>query len=154
MVTRPFSSVIGMSYLGGFKNRFFNSLGQRWRKKIWAPLIDNTFNDGFWAKISIFFQLNEMRAEAKTWWLVSGYDVASSYFFKRKSVLHLNHEIPLVQATTVNNKTCDKNGVVISIRKLLTWLMGDGSRAGDRGPMTPPRFRMGAWPLHFIAVVF
>ena len=42
----------------------------------------------------IFFQLNEMRDEAKTWWLVSGPDVASSYFFKRKSVLHLNHKIP------------------------------------------------------------
>ena len=29
MVTRPFSSVIGMSPIGGFKNRFFNFLGQR-----------------------------------------------------------------------------------------------------------------------------
>ena len=28
-----------------------------------------------------FFQLNEVRDEAKTWWLVSGPDVASSYFF-------------------------------------------------------------------------
>ena len=35
-----------------------------------------------------------MRDEAKTWWLVSVPDVASSYFFKSKSVLHLNHEIP------------------------------------------------------------
>ena len=35
-----------------------------------------------------------MRDEAKTLWLVSGPDVASSYFLKRKSVLHLNHEIP------------------------------------------------------------
>ena len=35
-----------------------------------------------------------MRHEAETWWLVSGSDVTSSYFFKRKSVLHLNHEIP------------------------------------------------------------
>ena len=33
-----------------------------------------------------------MRDEAKTWWLFSGPDVASSYFFKRKSVSHLNHE--------------------------------------------------------------
>ena len=33
-----------------------------------------------------------MRNEAKTWWLFSGPDVASSYFFKRKSVSHLNHE--------------------------------------------------------------
>ena len=29
-----------------------------------------------------FFQLNEMRDEAETWWLVSGSDVTSSYFFK------------------------------------------------------------------------
>ena len=27
-------------------------------------------------KFNIFFQLNEMRDEAKTWWLVSGPDVA------------------------------------------------------------------------------
>ena len=33
-----------------------------------------------------------MRDEAKTWWLFSGPNVASSYFFKRKSVSHLNHE--------------------------------------------------------------
>ena len=33
-----------------------------------------------------------MRDEAKTWWLFSGPDVALSYFFKRKSVSHLNHE--------------------------------------------------------------
>ena len=33
-----------------------------------------------------------MRDEDKTWWLFSGPDVASSYFFKRKSVSHLNHE--------------------------------------------------------------
>ena len=43
-----------------------------------------------WSCLS-FFQLNEMREEAKTW-LVFGPNVASSYFFKRKSVLHLNHE--------------------------------------------------------------
>ena len=35
-----------------------------------------------------------MRDEAKTWWLVSGPDVASSYFLKKKSVSHLNHKIP------------------------------------------------------------
>ena len=70
----------------------FYFLGQRWRKKIWSPLIDNPFSDGFWAKF--LFQLNEMRDEAKTWWLVSGSDVTSSHFFKRKSVLLLNHEIP------------------------------------------------------------
>ena len=81
MVTRPFSSVIGMSYIRGFKNRFFVSWSNVGRKKFWSPLIDNPFNDGFWAKISVFFQLNEMRDEAKTWWLVSGSDVASSYFF-------------------------------------------------------------------------
>ena len=33
-----------------------------------------------------------MRDEAKTCWLFFGPDVASSYFFKRKSVSHLNHE--------------------------------------------------------------
>ena len=72
MVTRPFSSVIGMLPVGGFKNRFFCFcfcfffLGQRWRKKFWSPFIDNPFNGGFWAKISFFFQLNEMRDEAKT----------------------------------------------------------------------------------------
>ena len=106
MVTRPFSSVIGMLPIEGFKNGFFFCLfvffffliswalflGQRWRKKFWPPLIDNPFNDGFWAKISIFFQVNEMRDEAKTWRLVSGPDVASSYFCKRKSVSHLNHK--------------------------------------------------------------
>ena len=56
MVIRPFSSVIGMSPIGGFKNHFFlNFSCQRWLKKFWSPLIDNSFNDGFWAKISIFF---------------------------------------------------------------------------------------------------
>ena len=82
MVTRPFSSVIGMSYIGGFKNRFLFLGPTLAQKFFWSPLIGNTFNDGFWAKISIFFFLvNEMRDEAKTWWLVSGSDVASSYFF-------------------------------------------------------------------------
>ena len=33
-----------------------------------------------------------MRDEAKIWWLFFEPDVASSYFFKRKSVSHLNHE--------------------------------------------------------------
>ena len=46
----------------------------------------------FGPKFQYFFQLNEMRDEAKTWWLYSGPDVASSYFLKRKSVSHLNHE--------------------------------------------------------------
>ena len=74
-----------MSYIGGFKNPFFYFLGQRWRKNFWSLLVDNTFNDGFGAEISIFcFQLNEMRDEAKTWWLVSGSDVVSSYFFQKK----------------------------------------------------------------------
>ena len=58
MLTRPFSSVIGMLPVGVFKT-VFHFLGQRWRKKKkkknWSPLIDNPFNDGFWAKISIFF---------------------------------------------------------------------------------------------------
>ena len=33
----------------------FYFLGQRWRKNFWSPLIDNPFNDDFWAKIPIFF---------------------------------------------------------------------------------------------------
>ena len=57
----------------------------------------------FGPKFQYFFQLNEMRDEAKTWWLVSGPDVASSYFFKRKSVLYLNHEIP-----TGSGKDCQQ----------------------------------------------
>ena len=97
MVTRPFSSVIGMSPTGGFKNR--------WRKKSWLPLIDNPFNDGFWAKILIFFfQLSEMRDTAKTWWLVSGPDVASSFFFLKKIRVALESQtfisVPLLQAMT------------------------------------------------------
>ena len=35
----------------------------------------------FGPKFQYFFQLNEMRVEAKTWWLVSGPDVASFYSF-------------------------------------------------------------------------
>ena len=77
MVTRPFSSVIGMLPIRGFKKPFFISWAnvgakkkkkkEKKKKKNWSPLIDNLFNDGFWAKISIFFfQLNEMRNEAKT----------------------------------------------------------------------------------------
>ena len=62
MVTRPFLSVIGMSPIGGF---YF--LGQRWRKKFWSPVIDNPFNDVFLDQnFNIFFQVNEMRDEAKT----------------------------------------------------------------------------------------
>ena len=81
MVTQPFSSVIGMLPIGGFENRFL-FLGPTLDQKFWAPLIDNLFNDSFWAKISIvFLQLNEVRDEAKIWWLVSGSNVASSYFF-------------------------------------------------------------------------
>ena len=65
MVTQQFSSVIGMLPIGGFKNRFL-FLGPTLGQKFEAPLIDNPFNDGFWAKISIFFfQVNEMRDEAK-----------------------------------------------------------------------------------------
>ena len=55
---------------------FIYFLGQLWLKKFWSLLIDDPFNDGFWVKISIFFQLNEMRDEAKTWWVVSGSNVA------------------------------------------------------------------------------
>ena len=60
MVTRPFSSVIGMSYIRGFKNRFFYFLAQ----KFLVASIDNTFNNGFWVKISIFFpaKRNERRS--------------------------------------------------------------------------------------------
>ena len=79
-------------------------LGQRWRKKFWSPQIDNPFNDGFGAKISIFFfQLNKMRDEAKTWWLVFGPDVASSYFFfKENPCCTWITRFPLVAAITVN----------------------------------------------------
>ena len=54
MVIRPFSFVIGMLPIGGFKNRvlFFGpTLAQ---KKKWSLLIDYPFKDGFWAKISRF----------------------------------------------------------------------------------------------------
>ena len=67
MVTRPFSSVIVMSPVGGFKNRFYIS---------WANVGANIFGHRLliihltmvlWAKLSIFFfQVNEMRDEAKT----------------------------------------------------------------------------------------
>ena len=47
-----------------------------------------------------------MRDEAKTWWLFSGPDVASSWFFKRKSVVALESRtliwVPLLQAMTLN----------------------------------------------------
>ena len=65
MVTRPFSSVIGMLAIGGFKNCLI-FLGPTLAQKIWLSLTDNPFNDGFGAKISFFFQLKEMRHEAKT----------------------------------------------------------------------------------------
>ena len=82
MVTRPFSSVIGMSPIRGFKDRFL-FLGPTLAQNVWSPLIDDPFNDGFLGQnFNIFFQLNEMRDEAKTWWLVFAPDVASSYFFK------------------------------------------------------------------------
>ena len=54
----------------------------------------------------IFFQLNEMRDEAKTWWLLSGPDVASSYFFLKKIRVALESRtliwVPLLQAMTLN----------------------------------------------------
>ena len=48
MVTRPFSSVIGMSPIGGFKNRFFFFfffffLKPTLAHKFWLPLIHNDF---------------------------------------------------------------------------------------------------------------
>ena len=59
-----------------------------WCKNFWSLLIDNPFNDGFGAKISIFFfQLNEMKDEAKTWLLVSGPDVTSSFLKKIRVAL-------------------------------------------------------------------
>ena len=55
---------------------------------------------------NIFFQLNEMRDEAKTLWLVSGPNVASSYFFLKKIRVALESRtliwVPLVVAKTVN----------------------------------------------------
>ena len=45
MVTRPFSSVIGMSPIGGFKKGFFLFLGPTLaREKFWSPLIDNPYS--------------------------------------------------------------------------------------------------------------
>ena len=40
----------------------------------------------FGPKFQYFFQLNEMRDEAKTWWLVFGPEVVSSYFFFFKKI--------------------------------------------------------------------
>ena len=71
-----------------------NRVGQRWLKKIGRRLLINHLMMVFGPKFQYFLQLNEIRVEATIWWLVSGPDVASSYFLKRKSVLHLNHEIP------------------------------------------------------------
>ena len=63
-------------------------------KEIKTPwVLDGASNSGHstiaYPKFRYFFQLNEMRDEAKTWRLVSGSDVASSHFFKKKSELHL-----------------------------------------------------------------
>ena len=59
----------------------------------------------------IFFQLNEMRDEAKTWWLFSGPDVASSYFFKKKIRVALESRtlisVPLLQAMTLKKQKHD-----------------------------------------------
>ena len=52
MVTGQFFPVIGMSPIG-FKNRFL-FLGLTLAQKILVAAY-NPFNDGFWAKISIFF---------------------------------------------------------------------------------------------------
>ena len=61
----------------------------------------------FGPKFQYFFQVNEMRDEAKTWWLYSGPDVASSYFFFLKKIrVALESRtliwVPLLQATTLN----------------------------------------------------
>ena len=58
MVTRPFSSVIGMLPIGEFENRFFISWANVDAKIFWAPLIDNPFSGGFGPKFQYFFQLN------------------------------------------------------------------------------------------------
>ena len=46
-----------------------------------------------------------MRDEAKTWWLFSGPDVASSYFFQKKIGVVLESRtliwVPLLQAMTL-----------------------------------------------------
>ena len=43
----------------------------------WLLLNDNPLTDGFRTKVSIlFFEVNEIRDEAKTWWLFFGPDVA------------------------------------------------------------------------------
>ena len=109
MVTRPFSSVSGMSPIEGSKTVFY-FLGQRWLKKFWSPLIDNPLNDGFWAKISIFFfQVNEMRDEAQTWWSYWA-RCCIIVFFKKKTRLALESRtliwVPLLQAMTL--KTFEK----------------------------------------------
>ena len=80
MVTRPFSSVIGMSPIGEFKNRCFGAnVGAKiFGRRLLIIHLTMVFGPKF--QYFFFFQLNEMRDEAKTWWLVSGPDVASSYF--------------------------------------------------------------------------
>ena len=97
MVIRPFSSaVIGMSYIGGFKNHFFH------RPNFWSQLIDNPFNDGFWAKISIFlFSLTKWETNLKR----SGPDVASSYFLKENLCCTWITRFPLVQTIAVKPMT-------------------------------------------------
>ena len=81
VVTRQFSFVIGMLPIGGFKNRFVfvgPTLAQKFFGRCFL-IIHLTIVLGpkliFFFFFFFFLQLKE-----KTWWLVSGANVASSYF--------------------------------------------------------------------------
>ena len=74
MISRPVSFVSGMLPIRGFKNCFLflgltlaqKKKKEKKRKRNWPLLIDIPFNDGFWSKISIFFQLKKIRDEAES----------------------------------------------------------------------------------------
>ena len=73
----------------------------------------------FGPKFRYFFQLNEMRDEAKTWWLFSGPDVASSYFFQKKIRVALESRtlisVPLLQVMTLKSQNEANNANKITI---------------------------------------
>ena len=100
MVTRLFSSAIGVSHMGGFRGRFY-FLGRRWRKDFWSPLVGSTFGDGFWARVSIFFfSWGKWEAKLK----LGGFWVwcCIILLFERGVCVALeSRDFPLVQATTV-----------------------------------------------------